>query len=219
MIPHRKPCSRHEDAAATEEEEEAEREEGLVSAKEPIIIIHASSQMHMHDIVFHVIFGSDLDSIFQMVQASAIRLYTVTSCPFLASMMRALVAEASPANADANAVMARDARKRMMGPDLIKALFFLFLNVDMPLKEYICKPRCERAFAAAMNMQRVSDARKRMVSREHAWSMMGTKPMDPAKGRRFFTVLHDSIVKLWMQDERLHASDLVQMVKEEYLVS
>lgn len=45
------------------------------------------------------------------------------------------------------------------------------------------------------------------------------RPMDPAKGRRFFTVLRDSIIKLWMQDERLHASDLVQMVKEEYLVS
>lgn len=43
--------------------------------------------------------------------------------------------------------------------------------------------------------------------------------MDPAKGRRFFAVLHDSIIKLWMQDERLSASDLVQMVKEEYLVS
>jgi hypothetical protein len=48
--------------------------------------------------------------------------------------------------------------------------------------------------------------------------MMGTRAMDPAKGRRFFAMLHDSIIKLWLQDERLHASDLVQMVKEEYLV-
>ena len=48
---------------------------------------------------------------------------------------------------------------------------------------------------------------------------MGTRAMDPAKARRFFTVLHDSIVKLWLQDERLQPSDLVQMVKGEYLVS
>ena len=75
----------------------------------------------------------------------------------------------------------------------------------------------------------------------HAWKTMGMRGMDPAKARSFFTVLHDNIIYTWMQDERLHAGflcnlhpcflwcldvtgkcvsagDLLQMVKEEYLV-
>jgi len=113
----------------------------------------------------------------------------------------------------------------------------------MVLKEYVCNPGCVKAFAAAMNMAPAdrkmaataaeTGARKKrrlvdnddddvdganLLKRMHAWSMLGTRAMDPAKARRFFSVLHDSIVKMWLQDERLHASDLVQMVKEEYLV-
>ena len=42
--------------------------------------------------------------------------------------------------------------------------------------------------------------------------------MHAAKARRFFTVLHDKIVRMWLQDERLNASDFMRMVKEEYLV-
>lgn len=177
------------------------------------IIIHASSQLHMHDVVFHVIFGSDYESIFKMVSASAARIFSITRCTFLQGMMGKLSSSAA-------ALTGRH------GPDLLKALFFLFLNVDMVLKEYVCRPGCEKAFAAAMNVPLPSGAgngcaqrKLKAISKEHSWSMMGTKPMDPAKGRRFFTVLHDSIIKLWMQDDRLHASDLVQMVKEEYLVS
>jgi hypothetical protein len=90
----------------------------------------------------------------------------------------------------------------------------------MVLKQYVCKPSCQSAYAAAMNISPEGSSVKAVsIGKEHAWSMMGTKPLDPEKGKRFFTVLHDSIIKLWMQDDRLHASDLVQMVKEEYLVS
>ena len=91
----------------------------------------------------------------------------------------------------------------------------------MVLKEYVCNPSCIKAFAAAMNCTLPSgkSETENYLKRLHAWSMMGTRAMDAAKARRFFTMLHDSIVKLWLQDERLHASDLVQMVKEEYLVS
>jgi hypothetical protein len=52
------------------------------------VFIHASSQLHMHDIIFHVIFGSDFESIFQMVSSSAARIHSVTNCPFLHAMMK-----------------------------------------------------------------------------------------------------------------------------------
>ncbi len=169
----------------------------------------------MHDVVFHVIFGSDARSVLDFVQASAARVHSIAQCPFLAGMIRSILDD-----------------RFKGGPDVVKALFFLLLNVDMVLKEYVCNPGCVKAFAAAMNIishanqekaaetkkRRLDDSQQQQLARLHAWSMLGTRPMDPAKARRFFTVLHDSIVKMWLQDERLHASDLVQMVKEEYLV-
>ena len=179
--------------------------------------------MHMHDVIFHVIFGSDMQSIYELVHASAVRLHSITQCPFLSSMMNAIASERS-SMAAANALLDRSACHVKHGPDLIKALFFLFMNVDMVLKEYVCNPGCKKAFAAALNAKRAAapegnSSSSSVLQRTHAWSMMGTRAMDPAKARRFFVVLHDSIIKLWLQDERLCASDLVQMVKDEYLVS
>lgn len=189
---------------------QAESAAAEVPAQPPqaAVVLQASAQMHMHDVVFHVIFGADARSIWDFVQASAVRLHSITQCPFLASMIRGMAAQ-------------------QHALDAIKALFFLLLNVDMVLKEYVCSPGCVKAFAAAMNVRRPAAAERgkrkaadddEPLARMHAWSMIGTRAMDPAKARRFFTVLHDSIVKMWLQDERLHASDLVQMVKEEYLV-
>ena len=200
-------------------------------------VFHASTQLHLHDVVFHVIFGSDISGIFELVHASAIRLHSITHCPFLSKMMNTVISERNQcASLDSSAAFTR------FSADLVKALFFLFMNVDMVLKEYVCNPGCKKAFAAAMNAKRLDDsgcapsasaaagasasstgaassgAQQSILHRTHAWSMMGTRPMDPAKARRFFAMLHDSIIKLWLQDERLHASDLVQMVKEEYLV-
>lgn len=212
------------------------------------VVLQASAQMHMHDVVFHVIFGSDSQGVLDFVLASAVRLHSITHCPFLSSMMKSVLAHSASSNQ--NNTSATPAGCTSIGPDVVKALFFLLLNVDMVLKEYVCTPGCVKAFAAAMNISlsggaaapssfkkaataadgsleskrrkllshTKTDAEKDCLMRMHAWSMMGTRPMDPAKARRFFTVLHDSIVKMWLQDERLHASDLVQMVKEEYLV-
>lgn len=181
------------------------------------MVVHASTQMNMHDMIFHVIFGSDIPCTMQFVRASAHRLYSITQCPFLAGMMQSI---------DRGEECRSFARGRGIGDDVIRALFFLLLNVDDVLKRYVCMPGSIKAFAEAMNIcikgngtNAHDDQNIAMLRRMHAWSMMGTKPLDVAKGKRFFVVLHDSIVKLWMQDERLHASDLVQMVKEEYLVS
>lgn len=134
--------------------------------------------------------------------------------------------------------------------DVLKALFFLFLNVDMVLKEYACRPGSKQALAAAMNIvwtpaeetadrwseswqqhnkqkqqqqkpkqePPLKESEERALKKMRACRMLGIRAMDPAKAASFFTVLHDKIVRMWLQDERLHAGDLVKMVKEEYLV-
>jgi hypothetical protein len=206
-------------------------------------VINASSQIHMHDILFHVIYGCNMASIYELVHASAVRLHSITRCPFLASMMECIAREAaSTAVAAGMCAGPHPTGRNTHGPDVIRAMFFLFLNVDTVLKEYVCKPGCVKAFAAAMNIRmpppppaavaggiargsscKSSAASSETVSQDlaklHSWSMLCTRPLEPEKARRFFSVLRNSVIKVWTQDERLHASDLLQLVKEEYLVS
>lgn len=158
-------------------------------------------QHQAHDILFHTLFGSDMDAISEFVFASAVRLHAIVKCEFLAAMMDGVVT------------------RREKGQDCIKALFFLFLNVDMVLKEYVCAPGSRAAFAAAMNIKLSPNSKDDGLEKLHAWSMVGTKQMDAAKARGFFRVLHDKLVKNWLQDERLTASDFVRMVRDEYLVA
>ncbi len=190
--------------------------------------MQASSQLGMHDIVFHVIYGSDTSSTLEFVHASAVRLHSITQCSFLAGMMDRIVRDsrddhASQQQGGASSCTPQQQVPCSAGPDVIKALFFLFLNVDMVLKNYVCMPSSIEAFAEAMNVrmpkrQQLQDQHQ-LLCRMHAWSMIGTRRMDTAKARRFFAALHDDVVRKWLQDERLHARDLVRMVKEEYFVS
>ncbi len=194
--------------------------------------------MHMHDALFHVIFGSDLKGTLELVHSSSVRLYSITQCPFLAGMMNCILGQTHAYTS--GCVSQTGVLQNSVGPDTIKALFFLFLNVDMVLKEYVCDASNKKAFAAAMNIRypphqtnakdKTTQAGKGgaqnkqrqeqldALEKLHSWSMIGTRTMDAAKARRFFTVLHDKISKMWLQDEQLHASDLMQIVKQEYLV-
>lgn len=228
--------------------------------------------MQVHDVVFHVIFGWDYESILEMVQASAVRLYSVTGCKFLAGMMQTIVsglaqqqqqhlqqhegglqveqhvqrsripcALPNGQHVQGSETPSVAVHQNVISSDVIKALFFLFLNVDMVLKDFICNPGNIRLFAAAMNIRipdphhihqhfhvaqpymqharaPVKESEQQVLEKLHAWKMTGTREMNPAKARSFFTVLNSKIIRMWMQDERLLARDLLQMVKEEYLV-
>lgn len=172
---------------------------------QPAVLL-ASSQIRSHDLIFHTIFGCDTHATLEFVRASAVRLHSITQCTFLERMMQSL----SPG------------KQTPLPDDAVKALFFLFLNVDMVLKEYVCDTANVKAFASAMNIRLTGSAgapaELQYLERMHAWSMLGTLPMNHKKAARFFTVLHDRIVRAWLQDERLCATDLVQMVKDEYLI-
>ena len=51
----------------------------------------------------------------------------------------------------------------------------------------------------------------------HSYSMIGTKPIESGRARRFMLELGD-IVRAWLSNEALTPSDLVTKIKEEYLV-
>lgn len=164
----------------------------------PMTCTSSSSVIHvsMHDIIFHVIFGHDSDTIREFLLASSARLHSIVKCRHLAATADVVAKQVPPL-------------------DTLKAMFFLFLNVDMVLKNYVCMPGSEEAFAAAMNAKAGAEG----LTKLHAWSMVGTRPISAAKARNFFLELHRKVVKQWLQDERKTPRDLVDAVKEAYLVS
>ena len=155
----------------------------------------------MHDIIFHVIFGHDYNTILEFVNSSAARLNSICQCKYLQATMQA--------------IQQQNEKGQHVPIDVLKAMFFLFLNVDMILKDYICNPGSRDAFAAAMNAKRNSPSLDKM----HAWSMVGTRCISAEKAINFFTALNKRVVKQWLQDERKGPMELLNAVKDEYLVS
>jgi hypothetical protein len=94
-----------------------------------------------------------------------------------------------------------------------RALFFLLLNVDMPLKEYICDTSDKNLLAKALNIP-LTD-----VASKQSYVMTGAHKADQPKLRSFFLKLSHEIVPSWMQNQGLTFSDLVETIKEEYIIS
>lgn len=181
-----------------------------------------AASTHTRDILFHVIYGNDEKMIVDFIRAGASRLviiiiirliadyeveiktattrrlYSITGCEDLNKMVGEIVN-----------------RTEEVGINKLRALFFIVLNMDMPLKEYICEPNDVKLYSVAMGLPSSS---KNDVSLMHSYSMIGTKKMEPPKAKRFMLELRDSI-NSWLANERLTCSDLVTKIKEEYLVS
>lgn len=156
-------------------------------------------QTHAHDIVFHVIYGGDEVMIIDFIRGGASRLHAITGCQEIEVMLERVMRE-----------------RGALGMDTLRALFFVVLNVDMPLKEYICAPGDRTLYAVALGLAAGTSAEA--MEKRHSYSMVGTKPIERAKARRFMLELGD-IIRAWLSNEALSASDLVAKVREEYLVS
>ncbi len=158
-------------------------------------------QTGMHDIIFHVIFGHDSSTITEFVQASAGRLHSIVKCQHLANTICHIL----------------DCQRKgePVAIDTLKAMFFLLLNVDIVLKTYVCDTANKEAFAAAMNSKQNVEG----LDKLHAWSMMGTRPICKEKAINFFVALHEVVVKKWLQDERKGPTELLEDVKDKYLIS
>lgn len=156
---------------------------------------HAVPSIQLHDILFHVLFGCDTEMMAEFVHAAGCRLYSLTGVNELARTLKEVVQN-----------------RNGIGVDRLRALFFLFLNMDMPLKEYVCDPGSVESFAAALNIP-MDEAVQR-----HSYSMVGTKPLSKEKARRFVLEMRE-ICKAWLSKETSTCSDFVGIVRQEYLVS
>lgn len=102
--------------------------------------------------------------------------------------------------------------RETMGMDRVKALFFMLLNMDMPMKEFIIDTANIHKFAAAIN-KKVEDCTK-----IHSYSLIGMRPLSPEKATRFYPALRTTI-NTWMATEPLQPGQLVRNIREEYLIS
>jgi hypothetical protein len=94
-----------------------------------------------------------------------------------------------------------------------RALFFLLLNVDMTMKEYISNT-CDRdLLAKALNIP-LSE-----IASKQSYVMTGSHKADKAKLHSFFLKLSHDIIPSWMQNQGLTFNDLVETIREEYIIS
>lgn len=159
------------------------------------------SSVHRHDIIFHVIYGSDAGMIVDFIRAGAGRLHSITGCTELERMVSCVSSKLDGARLGAG-----------LGMDVLRALFFLVLNVDMPIKEYICNPRDMALYATAVGLRPDSP----QIERMHSYAMLGTKPMGTERARGFMLEL-GGLVRAWLSNEALTPPDLVNAIKQEYL--
>lgn len=156
--------------------------------------------IHSKDVVFHTIFGGDTASTLEMIHAMGQRAYSLTQSEHLRAGMAKALADGEG-----------------MGKDRMLALFFMLLNMDMPMKEYICNPSDKALFAAALNLSlKKNDVTK--IDTMHCRCMMGTKALEPEKARRFYRTLRTAVCT-WMATEILTPAHLVKEIREEYLAS
>jgi hypothetical protein len=83
----------------------------------------------------------------------------------------------------------------------------------MPLKEYVCDTSNKDLLAKALNIP-VSD-----VSCKQSYVMIGAHTADKPKLQSFFLKLSQEIVPNWMQNQGLTFNDLVETIREEYIIS
>ena len=109
-------------------------------------------------------------------------------------------------------------RKELMGRDQPRCMFFLFLNVDMPLKEYICDPSNVDLYLDAFNCSKSATEYVEHMRRKHYFDNVRVCPLEQSKAITFYKELRGACNR-WLSDESLTCSDFVHMVKELYLVS
>lgn len=149
------------------------------------------------DIIFHALFGEDRQYLAEACHAISQRLFNLTGVECVRDAMGKIL---------------QDVQAQPI--DVLRSLFFLMVNMDMPFKEYVCEVEDSALFLQAFNLANVPADR---LCQLHAYSLVGCKSVERTRARAFFVSLRE-IVKRWLSIETLRPADLVAKVKEEYLV-
>ena len=163
-----------------------------------------------HDILFHVFYGDDIASLIMYIHAMGQRLYALTI------------------SSDIECALSTIMRHRgRVGTDRLKALFITMLNMDMPMKEYICNPNCKNFQAVAFNLAPQPQKSgigmsgggiDASINRALDAHSLGVSDFPAPRAARFYVALR-AIVNLWMANEYMAPADLLKLTRDEYLVS
>lgn len=157
-----------------------------------------------NDVLFHLLYGGDHILLMEVLGACVKRMYHVSDSDLLHSSWLDLVA------------------REKYDTEKTRALLCLLLNIDMPLKVYVCDPKRPELWRAIFNIPEPKTEADRVAVRKltngmHSVSLMGCNPVFPRKAELFFKNLSRTVVPQWMQDECKGVSDLIHAVRMEYI--
>lgn len=147
--------------------------------------------------LFHLVYGEDKYAMMEFIFASAQRLYSLTENAILS-----------------RTILCMTQQVEAISLQQVRVMFFLLLNVDMVLKEYVCDTQNHALLAAALNITDVSQ-----VTTKQSYAMTGARQADATKLESFFLKMSREIIPLWLQNQGLGINDLVTTLREEYLVA
>ena len=149
-----------------------------------------------HEFLFHICYGDEnRNQIIALILPSIQRFYSLVKVDELLVLAQDLVAH-----------------PHKWSNDRLRALFFLLLNVDMELKDFVSDVSREELLSNAMNL------RGEMVKNHELLEMCGSAQASPEKLRSFFTKLHAEIVPGWTQNQYLTCSDLARQIQQAYII-
>lgn len=147
-----------------------------------------------HELLFHVLYGNNQAAMTSFIIGSCQRLYTLSGNEKLLRLQADLASCAVP-----------------IAPDRLRAMFFLFLNVDPVLKDFLTDSsnanKLAECFCTTSELNRNTEA----------LMMLQSKQATPGKLRNFFTTLHRDIAPRWLQNTQAGEALLVKICREEYL--
>lgn len=164
----------------------------------PLFLLNTSIPMTCafgrHEFIFHICYGDNRMSMIELISASAERMNSLVPVQELSDTVR-------------------DLRENPGGwaIERIRALFFLLLNVDIQLKEYLCNTSDKELLAATLNVN-VAD-----LPNTSTHEMTGSAQADKETLRRFFADLNKNIVPEWLQCEAKKPSELAREVQQCYI--
>jgi hypothetical protein len=145
--------------------------------------------------LFHIVYGEDKEILMELIYASSQRIFSLTCNKMLNQTVEDIFKSSAP-------------------PSLqkLRALFFILLNIDIQLKEYVCDTSNRKLFSEALNTPPCD------ITSKKCYVLTGTRTGDAKKLSSFFIVLKNEIIPNWLQDQELTVSDLVNAIREQYII-
>jgi hypothetical protein len=143
-----------------------------------------------------MVYGDNREVMIEFIHASAQRMYSLTQNKQLSDTMFHAIQNPT-----------------VVSLQQYRALFFLLLNVDMQMKEYVCDTVDANLLAIALNIPPVE------IRSKQSYVMTGARKPSALKLESFFHKLSREIVPNWLQNQGAILDDLINTIREEYIIA